>query len=379
MRAYMRWTSITPPQDAVALRQYRFEGLHRWRFPLVLAVLPGLLQLALLLFFCGLIDFLWHLHIVVAAIVGSFSIVFLSLALSTLVIPVFSRNSPFRSPISRTLLQTRSFLTLLPLKTYLLLVHYIKSAWSLRTAVSLRDHAEFWMHRSWEELDLRSIEANDQGRIYPTVLPSTCAARVRALHHLYTHVMDEMILETIRPCLYDVNGRRIALTNCWPIASALLGFEDVVAFNKAINRHEGSSENVPDATATMSASSRPFPRATTSMVGYSIYLRAMDMSPNIRRFLLGLIIESVLSEANSSSEKDVINAMHLLHILSVGDTGLIRQYTAMLASLVGEESSHDIISLALNHLQYAANHLNQNGWKSDGAITGGCSKVVTRY
>jgi hypothetical protein len=191
--------------------------------------------------------------------------------------------------------------------------------------------------------------------------------------------MDEMILETIRPCLYDVNGRRIALTNCWPIASALLGFEDVVAFNKAINRHEGSSENVPDATATMSASSRPFPRATTSMVGYSIYLRAMDMSPNIRRFLLGLIIESVLSEANSSSEKDVINAMHLLHILSVGDTGLIRQYTAMLASLVGEESSHDIISLALNHLQYAANHLNQNGWKSDGAITGGCSKVVTRY
>ncbi|EEB95966.1 hypothetical protein MPER_04982 [Moniliophthora perniciosa FA553] len=50
------------PGEALGLRNMRERSLEIWGVPSFLAVLPILLELALLLFFAGVIDLLWSLH-----------------------------------------------------------------------------------------------------------------------------------------------------------------------------------------------------------------------------------------------------------------------------------------------------------------------------
>lgn len=84
LRAYQRYPTIAP-QEAVGLRQMRYQGLMKWRVPAIVTGLPLLLQGGLILFFAGLIDFLWTLHKTVAIVVGSVAgLGFLFLAMTTI-------------------------------------------------------------------------------------------------------------------------------------------------------------------------------------------------------------------------------------------------------------------------------------------------------
>lgn len=49
-------------------RQYRMDGMQRWKLPGVLSFLPILLHISLLLFFVGLVDFVWDINRTVATI-----------------------------------------------------------------------------------------------------------------------------------------------------------------------------------------------------------------------------------------------------------------------------------------------------------------------
>ncbi|OJT09204.1 hypothetical protein TRAPUB_14341, partial [Trametes pubescens] len=60
--------SRSVPANRARLRQYRTDGVHRWHLPAVLSVLPILLHIALLLFFAGLVDFVWDINKNVASI-----------------------------------------------------------------------------------------------------------------------------------------------------------------------------------------------------------------------------------------------------------------------------------------------------------------------
>lgn len=57
LRQYMI-TTCTSAEERVRIRHYRYEGLLRWGVFEICAALPLLLQLALVLFFIGLSDFL---------------------------------------------------------------------------------------------------------------------------------------------------------------------------------------------------------------------------------------------------------------------------------------------------------------------------------
>lgn len=46
--------------------------MHEWRLSLVLPFLPFLLHISLLLFFAGLVDFLWFFNKTVGAVAGIF-------------------------------------------------------------------------------------------------------------------------------------------------------------------------------------------------------------------------------------------------------------------------------------------------------------------
>ncbi|KAF8640286.1 hypothetical protein AX16_010181 [Volvariella volvacea WC 439] len=57
------------PKDAIPIRQLRYRGLKAWRVPQIISALPILLQVAVILFFIGILDLLWTLNRTVAGIV----------------------------------------------------------------------------------------------------------------------------------------------------------------------------------------------------------------------------------------------------------------------------------------------------------------------
>ena len=62
-------TGLTGASREIArLRQHRLNNLAKWHVAEIVAFLPILLQLALLLFFAGLLVLLWNLHPAVATV-----------------------------------------------------------------------------------------------------------------------------------------------------------------------------------------------------------------------------------------------------------------------------------------------------------------------
>lgn len=98
-------------KDAIAIRQMRYEGLYQWKVPMILSLLPLLLQLSLVLFFAGVLELLWSRNRTVAiwitVVVG---LVFLILILTTVLPALQSRftkdpflkvgQCPYKSPQS---------------------------------------------------------------------------------------------------------------------------------------------------------------------------------------------------------------------------------------------------------------------------------------
>ncbi|KAI0350933.1 hypothetical protein OH77DRAFT_1359860, partial [Trametes cingulata] len=56
------------PSTRARHRQYRVDGMHKWNLPAIISFLPILLHISLLLFFTGLVDFVWDLNDSVAII-----------------------------------------------------------------------------------------------------------------------------------------------------------------------------------------------------------------------------------------------------------------------------------------------------------------------
>lgn len=67
LREFRRDAALSP-KDALMLRQTRMESLQKWKVEDILSSLPLLLQSALVLFFAGILDLLWSLNTIVAAV-----------------------------------------------------------------------------------------------------------------------------------------------------------------------------------------------------------------------------------------------------------------------------------------------------------------------
>ncbi|KAG8918948.1 hypothetical protein FRC02_002025, partial [Tulasnella sp. 418] len=88
------------------VRQGKFDGLEKWRFPFIIDLLPLLLQLSLLVFLVGVIQFIWTLERRIAVMELVFSAAGLGLYLTTIVIAMAFPTSPFQTPLSSYLQQT---------------------------------------------------------------------------------------------------------------------------------------------------------------------------------------------------------------------------------------------------------------------------------
>ncbi|TCD65808.1 hypothetical protein EIP91_002201 [Steccherinum ochraceum] len=93
-------SAASSPRESARVRQFRYQGLVRWRIPEVIALLPILVQFALGFFFVGLLDLLWTLDNVVAGIVSVIVATSLLFVVVTTFTPSFSQSCPHKSPQS---------------------------------------------------------------------------------------------------------------------------------------------------------------------------------------------------------------------------------------------------------------------------------------
>ncbi|KAH8093224.1 hypothetical protein BXZ70DRAFT_949457 [Cristinia sonorae] len=104
LQSYISNATCSPRENA-RIRHFRYEGLVRWRVPEVIALLPILVQVALALFFIGLVDLLWKLDNIVASIVSALVAISLLFVVTTTFTPSFSKNCPHKSPQSLAVYQ----------------------------------------------------------------------------------------------------------------------------------------------------------------------------------------------------------------------------------------------------------------------------------
>ena len=94
LRVHQKPLHGVPPRTAVSLMHMQMESLDEWYVPQVFSALPLLLQMGLILFLSGLIDFLWHINRLVSyPVLAAICLLFLFLSLST-VLPALRQHFP---------------------------------------------------------------------------------------------------------------------------------------------------------------------------------------------------------------------------------------------------------------------------------------------
>jgi hypothetical protein len=88
LREYQREVGVSQ-REAFELRQLRYQSWETWGVPKILSSIPLLLELALLLFFAGVVDLLWSLNHVVALFVAAAAGLGISVLGLTTVLPSF--------------------------------------------------------------------------------------------------------------------------------------------------------------------------------------------------------------------------------------------------------------------------------------------------
>ncbi|EKM57504.1 uncharacterized protein PHACADRAFT_192652 [Phanerochaete carnosa HHB-10118-sp] len=99
LREYMQWNStLGAPRENVLLRQLRYEALQDWHVAAIISSIPVLIELAMIMFFVGIVVLLWTLDTVVAIVVTAAITFFLGLFSAFTVLPVIFRHCPYKSP-----------------------------------------------------------------------------------------------------------------------------------------------------------------------------------------------------------------------------------------------------------------------------------------
>jgi len=90
----------TTPRQSAYIWHMRSRGLAIWQVRKIIDVLPLLLQLAIDLFLIGLVQLLWTMNHIVAAISMALVAILLVISLGTALVPAFAPRCPYRSPLA---------------------------------------------------------------------------------------------------------------------------------------------------------------------------------------------------------------------------------------------------------------------------------------
>lgn len=95
----------------VCMRQYRYDGLQKWRVPLFVGLLPAMLRVSFILFATGLAIRLYDVDHTAAISFATLGGIWVLLSLLAAVFPLLSDNCPYRSPESLLVLNIGLFIS----------------------------------------------------------------------------------------------------------------------------------------------------------------------------------------------------------------------------------------------------------------------------
>ena len=110
---HLRLPSNLPLRTAFVLRQRLFVRLELWRIPVIISVLPVVLQVALISFLVGLLVFLRTINLTVANTFAVVATAGVGTFLTMTLLPLFSPSCVYRSPVVPTLIGLWHIVTLL--------------------------------------------------------------------------------------------------------------------------------------------------------------------------------------------------------------------------------------------------------------------------
>ncbi|PCH42084.1 hypothetical protein WOLCODRAFT_101511 [Wolfiporia cocos MD-104 SS10] len=87
-------------REAVRLRQHRYNSLIHWHVPEIIASIPLVLEFSVILFLIGLLELLWSVHQLLAAVISAFVAASLAFYLLTMILPAIWASCPYKSPQS---------------------------------------------------------------------------------------------------------------------------------------------------------------------------------------------------------------------------------------------------------------------------------------
>jgi hypothetical protein len=233
--------SISVMKDRAVVREYRTQGLERYKLPEIIALLPLLIYISLFLFSCGLAVFLFSIHrpsALTVAVVMGVGVLFYGITLS---LSIVDGSAPFKSAISRLGSSIfRRFYTLLHTdRWYFQWVDFSPRFNLPRRVVALVAKALLWKphtdsdlanfdHSTSLTLDRyhvarlsQEVETTVLNTVY--ILPRATASTVRdvqqslatacgqLVHHVPVNVVDK-ILEPFMGCDISLNQARTIAT-----------------------------------------------------------------------------------------------------------------------------------------------------------------------
>ncbi|GJE97493.1 hypothetical protein PsYK624_137140 [Phanerochaete sordida] len=99
LREYLRWNSpLALPRENVLVRQDRIEAWEAWNVAAMISSIPALLEIAMILFLCGVVVLLWTLDNLVAIIITIVAALFLLAAAMFTLLPIIYTRCPYKSP-----------------------------------------------------------------------------------------------------------------------------------------------------------------------------------------------------------------------------------------------------------------------------------------
>ncbi|OSX56578.1 hypothetical protein POSPLADRAFT_1159297 [Postia placenta MAD-698-R-SB12] len=193
-------------RQSVRVWYFRRRGVARWKVELAIAVLPVLLQIALILFLVGLVILLWTLNSVVAKTVTALVVTLLLPTIFTVVIPALSPDCPYKSAPAWWFFKAwRCVLWCLEKLLISLYDGYHEPVIEIlvRLVWNVCCRAETWrIYRDlpplsdWRELDNFCMQT----------LKDDSKTKLQMLVEADSRVMDETFLSTVvRPCLQEAD------------------------------------------------------------------------------------------------------------------------------------------------------------------------------
>ena len=97
------------PEDRAKHRQFRYAGAVRWKMNTIIAALPLLLYGSVILFFAGLVSWMWLVNQTVGIVTAAGATVAVVFYGGSTLVAVFNVSAPYRTPLTRWIYSVHQF------------------------------------------------------------------------------------------------------------------------------------------------------------------------------------------------------------------------------------------------------------------------------